>query len=71
MFLQEKVSDVDPPGLWIWHTSRGIWAETERAEIDTPIAEDPPDQSDLYSEDISGAGELSDVVSIVEEVAGR
>lgn len=71
MFLREKVSEVDPPGLWIWHTSRGIWAETERAQVDTPIAEDPPDQSDLYSEDISGAESLSDVVAIVEEVASR
>lgn len=45
MFLAEKVSDVDPPGVWIWHTSRGIWTETERDEIDTPIAESPPVES--------------------------
>ena len=31
LFLTEKDSAVDPPGLWVWHTSRGIWAATERA----------------------------------------
>jgi hypothetical protein len=71
MFLHEKVSDVDPPGLWVWHTSRGIWAETDRATIDTPIAEDPPVQSNLYRDDIGGASTLSDVVTIVEEIARR
>lgn len=71
MFLQEKVSDVDPPGLWIWHTSRGIWTETERGEIDTPIAESPPAENPLYSDEVSEATSLADVVETMEEIARR
>lgn len=71
LFLIEKESAVDPPGLWIWHTSRGIWAETDRAAIDTPIADEPPGDNPLYASDISGANSLADVVDVVEDIAGR
>ncbi len=68
-FLVEKVSDVDPPGIYTWHTSRGIWADTQRADVDTPIAEDPPSNSDLYSDEIDDAGTLADVIDLVRDFA--
>lgn len=71
MFLAKKVSDVDPPGLWIWHTSRGIWTETERDEIDTPIAESPPAESPLYSDEVGDATSLADVVETMKLIARR
>lgn len=69
LFLTEKDSAVDPPGLWVWHTSRGIWAATERAAIDTPLADEPPASSPLYADDLAGLSSLPEVADLVRELA--
>lgn len=65
-FLTEKDSDVDPPGIYRWYTSRGIWASTERASIDTPLT-DPPSESSLYREEIAKMQNLGELIEYVRQ----
>jgi hypothetical protein len=63
VFLRAKRGDGEA-GLFRVVNSRGLWANTERSPVDTPLAEEPPATSGLYAEERAG-------VQSVDELAKR
>lgn len=65
VFLHEKRSAVDPPGVYRVLNSVGLWMATERAELDTPLAEEPPAENPLYSDLVAESDSVDEVASAI------
>lgn len=59
VFLRSKAPE--EPGFWRVVNSRGLWTSTDRASLDTPLAELPPDVDRLYEQEPDGVDSVSEL----------
>ena len=65
VFLREKRGEREA-GLFRVVNSTGLWAETNRAELDLPLAAQPPDESGIYSDELKGVDSLAELVEVIQ-----
>ena len=69
VFVREK--DGAESGHFRAVNSLGLWAETERAELDTPLAEEAPDEGAVYRDELEGVGSVEELAGLIESFEDR
>jgi hypothetical protein len=64
IFLHEKQGD-DESGLYRVTNSTGLWTASSRANLDTPLREEPPRDSMLYADELLGVGDLNQFIDLL------
>ncbi len=64
VFLRDKGGE--EAGLFRVVNSTGLWAETARAAVDAPLAEEPPSKSGIYESELAGVASIEDLIEVVE-----
>lgn len=67
-FLRHKRGNGEA-GLYRVVNSTGLWAPTSRSELDTPLAEAPPDQTGTYSDELSRVTSMDGLKRLVSTPA--
>lgn len=65
VLLRLKDGEPDPADTWRVTNSRGLWTSTARAELDTPLNEDPPAVDPQYADMVEEASNAEELVEIV------
>jgi len=68
IFLHEKQGEGES-GLYRVANSTGLWTPTSRADLDTPLRDEPPLDAGLYADELLGVDDLSQLIDLLAHYA--
>lgn len=68
VFLHEKQGEGES-GLYRVANSTGLWTSTSRANLDTPLRDEPPLNAGLYADELLGVAELNQLIDLLTRYA--
>lgn len=69
VFLRAK-RGAGEAGLYRAVNSLGLWTNSDRAELDAPLAEGPPQEEGVYAEELAALQDLEAMISYVDSLSG-
>ncbi len=63
LFLRDKAGK--EAGIFRVVNSTGLWAETSRSTLDTPMTFEPPSEESPYEDEIQGIDSLDEMIALV------
>jgi hypothetical protein len=68
VFLREKQGEGEV-GLYRVTNSTGLWTPTSRADLDTPLREEPPLDAGLYADELINVDKLTALIELLQQYA--